>query len=157
VVSGGRATLVVLDGMGFDAARADNAAETRAKMGETVRLALVDNENPYSLGEVVITADADNGKGGCDAKHRETRPYTLQIMVLPAESTHLDGDRLYLAALQGSHQVGVAQLTQIIGRWALTTHEVHDLPRRVLPDPTIAASVEFVLSEARYAQKRKSS
>jgi hypothetical protein len=26
----------------------------------------------------------------------------------------------------------------------------------VLPDPTIAASVEFVLSEARYAQKRKS-
>jgi hypothetical protein len=48
------------------------------------------------------------------------------------------------------------RLAQVVGRWALTAHEIHDLPRRTLPDPTIAASVDFVVSEARYAQKRQS-
>ncbi len=61
---------------------------------------------------------------------------------------------LRLATISGG-QVGAAQLTQIIGGWSLTTHDIHDLPRRVLPDPTIAASVEFVIGEARYAQQRK--
>ena len=42
--SSGRSTLVLLDGMGFDAARVDNALPTHAKMGDSVRLALVDAE-----------------------------------------------------------------------------------------------------------------
>lgn len=149
-VSGGRSALVVLDGMGFDAARVEDAATIRAQMGDSVRLALVDGESPFRIDDVVMTVDDRRGD-------LAGRPYTLQISLTPADVTHLDGDRLYLAGLAGSGQVGVAQLTGIIDRWALVTHEIHDLPRRALPDPTIAASVEFVLSEARYAQKRRSS
>ncbi|MFN8560461.1 MAG: hypothetical protein U0703_02235 [Anaerolineae bacterium] len=163
-VSGGRSTLVVLDGMGFDAARVDNAAAIRAQMGDSVRLALVDGENPYRVDDVEIAADdltplrsaqsplSTPWRGGSGGE-----VFRLQIILSPAERTHLDGDRLYLAGLAGGEQVGVAQLTRIIDRWALVTHEIHELPRRALPDPTIAASVEFVLSEARYAQKRRSS
>ncbi|MCC6801567.1 MAG: hypothetical protein IT319_01685 [Anaerolineae bacterium] len=176
-VSGGRSTLVVLDGMGFDAARVDNAAVIRAQMGDAVRLALVDGENPHRIEDVVVITHPSTpspfsytggekgnaprpvhaGEGQGDQRLHGVRGNVLQINLTPAETTHLDGDRLYLAGLAGSEQVGVAQLTRIIDRWALVTHEIHDLPRRALPDPTIAASVDFVLSEARYAQKRRSS
>ncbi len=195
-VTGGRSTLVVLDGMGYDAARVDEAAVKRAKLGGGVRIALVDGENPAEIEDVAITAEADQGdsatppprpsvasppriQGGARtpivahagrvksgdgesvsnpgevlAAQVLTRPYGLQIVLRPADETRLDGSVLRLAAISGG-QVGAAQLTRLIGRWSLTTHEIHDLPRRVLPDPTISASVEFVLSEARYAQQRK--
>ncbi len=146
-VSGGRSTLVVLDGMGYDVTRVEDAAAKRAKLGDSVRIALVDGENPHFIEDVVITAG--NELGGF-----QSRPYGLQIILAPADETRLDGSVLRLAAIRGG-QVGAAQLTQIVGRWSLATHEIHDLPRRVLPDPTIAASVEFVISEARYAQQRR--
>ena len=148
-VSDGRSTLVVLDGMGYDAVRVADSRGTQAKMGSSVRLALIDAETPLEIEDVLITVDRRD--------ELKTRPSSLHIILTPAEATDLEGDTLFLAAPSGAQQVGVAQLTQIIGRWTLTTHEIHDLPRRILPDPTIAASVEFVLSEARYAQKRKSS
>ena len=57
-VTSGRSTLVVLDGMGFDAARVCDAAGIRAKMGGSVRLTLVDEKNPYRVDEVeMIVAD----------------------------------------------------------------------------------------------------
>jgi hypothetical protein len=149
-VSGGRSTLVMLDGMGYEAARADGAAELQAKMGEGVRLALVDEAAPREIEGVLMTAG--NDRGGF-----QTRPYNLVIDLTPADETRLDGDRLALARLDSPEKVGVAQLTQIIGRWMLTNREIHELPRRIAPDPTIAASVDFVLSEARYAQKRRAS
>ncbi|MBI1258823.1 MAG: hypothetical protein GC204_15240 [Chloroflexi bacterium] len=149
-VSGGRSTLVVLDGMGYDAARVDDAAGKVEKMGGGVRLALVDDTHPFAFEDVLITAEERRGD-------LPGRPYSLQIMLSSAENTHLDGARLSLAALDGSQQIGAAQLTKGIGGWALIAHEIHELPRRTLPDPTITAAVEFVVSEARYAQKRRSS
>ncbi len=149
--SGGRSTLVVLDGMGFDAARAEDAAGKQAKMGGSVRLKLVDDATPLEIEDVLI-ASSNHRRGDLPG-----RPYTLQIVLTPADATHLDGDTLYLAAINGSQQIGAAQLTREISRWRLVAHAIHDLPRRTLPDPTIAAAVEFVISEARYAQKRKSS
>ncbi len=190
-VSGGRSTLVVLDGMGYDAARVEDAPAKRAKLGGGVQIALVDGDNPHEIEDVVITAGASRGgnatppprspvaspprlQGGArtpsvanvggdssdDSKSAsnlggfQIRPYGLQIVLTPADETRLDGSVLRLAAISGG-QVGAAQLTQIVGRWSLATHEIHDLPRRILPSPTIAASVEFVISEARYAQQRK--
>ncbi len=149
-ISGGRSTLVLLDGMGYDAAAVSDAAGKRDRMGEGVRLALVDEATPFVSEEVVISTDT--GKGGL-----LTNAYSLQIVLTPAEETRLDGERLALARLDSAQRVGVAQLAQIVGRWTLTAHEIHELPRRILPDPTIAASVEFVVSEARYAQKRHQS
>ena len=146
-VSGGRSTLVVLDGMGYDAARVENAADKIEKMGGGVRMALVDDTHPFALENVRITAGI----------RLESPPNLLEISLFPAESTHLADQTLFLAKLTGSQQVGAAQLTKVIGGWSLIAHEIHELPRRTLPDPTITAAVEFVVSEARYAQKRRSS
>ena len=146
-VSGGRSTLVVLDGMGYDAALVEDAAGKAEKMGTGVRMALVDDQRPFTLEDALIM-------GG---KPLESPPNFLKIQLFPAKTTRFDDNTLFLAELSGSQQVGAAQLTRIAGNWALTRHEIHDLPRRALPDPTIAAAVEFVISEARYAQKRRSS
>ena len=107
----------------------------------------VDEETPLEIEDVLLTAG--NLRGESD------HPYRLQIVLTPDEATHLEGETLLLAGLNGGHQVGVARLNEIVGRWVLSEHEVHELPRRTLPDPTITAAVEFVISEARYAQKRK--
>lgn len=149
-ITGGRSTLVVLDGMGYTAARTDHAAQKQAQLGAGVRLALVDAASPHVSADVLITADAESGA-------LPARPGSLEISLLPGDETRLDGSRLTLSRLNSPQRVGAARLTQIVGRWTLTAHEIHDLPRRTLPDPTIAASVEFVLSEARYAQKRRAS
>ena len=146
-VSDGRSTLVVLDGMGYEAARVDDAAGKAAKMGAGVRMALVDEAHPFALEDALIMARIP----------LESSPNLLKICLFPAEKTHFDDNTLFLAKLSGSQQVGAAQLTHLIGGWTLTAHEIHDLPRRTLPDPTIAAAVEFVVSEAKYAQKRRSS
>lgn len=143
-VSDGRSTLVVLDGMGYDAARVADAAAKRDQMGGGIGIALVDADNPHAIDDVWLTADPRSGESHSG----------LQIVLSPADETQLDGNVLSLAAVERG-QVGAAQLTQISGRWSLTSSDIHDLPRRTLPDPTIAASVEFVLSEARYAQQRK--
>jgi hypothetical protein len=97
---------------------------------------------------VLISADTRRGD-------LSGRPYSLHIILAPADATALEGDRLSLARLDSAQKVGAARLAQVVGRWVLTSHEIHDLPRRALPDPTIAASVDFVISEARYAQKRQ--
>ncbi len=149
-VTNGRSTLVALDGMGYDAARVSDAAALRAKMGDGVRMALVDETHPHTIEDVVIAA-TEHEEG------LETHSYSLHILMGAAETTRLEGEQLSLAGLNGSQQVGVARLTQIVGRWTLTAYEIHNLPRRTLPDPTIAASVDFVISEARYAQKRQKS
>jgi hypothetical protein len=49
----------------------------------------------------------------------------------------------------------MAQVANIAGRPALVAHEIFDLPPNTLPDPTIAATVEFVVGEARYFQKKQ--
>ncbi len=154
-VTGGRSTLVVLDGMGYDAAAVEDASQLKAQMGESVRLALVDADTPRMIEDMVISL-FDNDEGGSGLASQAARPYSLEIRLTPAEATRLDGDRLTLGDVAAG-QVGAAQLIRVGDRWSLARHELHDLPHRALPDPTIAASVEFVLSEARYAQKRRAS
>lgn len=144
-VTGGRSTLVLLDGMGYNAARVSDAPFLRAKMGDGVSMALVDEANPHRIEDVLIAANAETNSA----------PYTLRIVLSPSETTRLDGNTLHLAGLNGSQQVGAARLALIVGRWTLTGHEIHELPKRILPDPTITGSVDFVISEARYAQKRQ--
>ena len=110
-------------------------------------LTLVDDTHPFAFENVRITAGI----------RLESPPDLLEISLFPAESTHFADQTLFLAKLSGAQQVGAAQLAKTIGGWSLTRHEIHDLPRKTLPDPTISAAVEFVVSEARYAQKRRSS
>lgn len=146
-VTGGRSTLVLLDGMGYNAARVSDAPFLRAKMGDGVSMALVDEAKPHVIEDVII-ATRDEATSA---------PYTLRIVLAASETTRLDGHTLHLAGLNSSQQVGTARLAFIVGRWTLTGDEIHELPKRTLPDPTITGSVDFVISEARYAQKRQKS
>jgi hypothetical protein len=126
--TGGRSTLIVLDAMGYDAANvAALDADARAKLADTVRLALADGEYRWQ------------GDEGAD----------LRVLFSPdGATTQLEGDTLTLAAVNGG-AVGTARLVWKGGAAHLDSHSVHPLPAGALPDPTIAATVEFVLAEAR--------
>lgn len=145
-VTGGRSALIVLDAMGFHAARAglDAAARDRLR-ANLLAMALVDDDHPWQENNVLVTSDP--GRGGS-----ETLPYALQIALSPASETRLDGRTLWLAGVKTA-QVGVVQVNDVP---ALIHHAVYDLPSTTLPDPTITAAVDFVLSEARQLQRKSS-
>lgn len=144
-VTGGRSALLVLDAMGFHAARTDLDAASRERLrGNLLGLALLDDEHPRQENDILITA---HGRG-----EPPVRPCTLHIVLAPANETRLDGRTLLLAGVEQG-QIGVAQVSD---EPALLHHAVHDLPAAVLPDPTITAAVDFVLSEARQAQRKNS-
>lgn len=145
--SGGRSMPVALDGMGYHAVNVSGffAPDAREKIGASVQIALVDDDHPANVDGIWLTT------GTASSSNRSAG---LHIRLTPAESTRLEGSTLSLARV-GGQQIGVAKLTPIAGAWVLTAHDVHDLPARALPDPTIAGVVDFVKSEARYAQKRR--
>ena len=148
-VTGGRSMLVALESMGYDAANVTGflAPDGRAKLGDMVRLALVDDEHPAQVGDVEIT-------------HRGVARYApttaaLTILLEPAAATTFEGNILSLVHVNVG-QVGVARLCTKKVPFELEEQAIFDLPRQTQPDPTIAGVVDFVTSEARYAQKRMS-
>ena len=145
--SGGRSMPVAFDGMGYHAVNVGGffAPDAREKIGATVQIALVDDNHPAEIDGIWLATGAKSG-----ASHAAG----LHIRLAPAESTQMKNGMLSLARV-GGRQIGVAKLTPIAGAWTLTAHDIHDLPARVLPDPTIAGIVDFVKSDARYAQKRR--
>jgi len=130
--TGGRSTLIVLDAMGYDAANVSSflADGEREKLSGTVRLALVDSAHPWQT----------DG---------------LQILLQPAPETRLDNGVLSLASVQAG-QIGVAHLTPAGHSYRLAAQAVFDLSPATPPDATISATVEFVVSEARFYQRKKS-
>ncbi|MBI5668535.1 MAG: hypothetical protein HZC41_11065 [Chloroflexi bacterium] len=142
-VTGGRSALIVLDAMGYHAARVnlDAAAHDRLR-ANLLAMALVDDDHPWQENAILLTS---NGRGDLLG-----RPYALHIVLSPAAETRLDGGTLSLAAVKAG-QVGVVQVSN---EPALIHHTVYDLPPTALPDPTITAAVDFVLSEARQLQRK---
>jgi hypothetical protein len=147
--TGGRSTLIVLDAMGYDAANVSGflTAEGRAKLEGNVSVGLVDAAHTWQDGDVLITNGSLRGD-------RPGRPYSIHIALTTATSTHLDGNTLYLAPVNAG-QLGMAQVTSAGSKLTLAAHEVFDLPATTPPDPTIAATVEFVVSEARLFERKK--
>lgn len=140
-ITGGRSMLVALDGMGYDAANASDAAsDAREKLGGNVRLTLVDPAHDWWDGEI------------CATLRKETRQQNrgVTIWMAPVETTQIRDGALELRPVSGL-QVGLARLID----GALTASDILDLPPRTAPDPTIAGIVDFILSEARLAQKKR--
>ena len=142
-VTGGRSTLHVLDAMGYHAANVQGylSAEGRHKLdAQALGVHLVDSGESWGQAGAYITTQpvADNAHG-------------LHIILAPADSTRMQGRSLYLAALEAG-QVGRVVLDDL----NIVEQQVLQLPPGTLPDPTIAATVEFVLDEARYTQRRHS-
>lgn len=147
-VTGGRSMLLVLDAMGYDAANASNylSAAGQAKLAENyLNIAALAAGETWSRQGVVVTTD--------DAA---TEPHELHIVLAPGDKTSLTGRTLRLAAVNAG-QAGVVQIGSANGngRLAILNYRVDDVPPTALPDPTIAATVDFVLSEARYYRKRR--
>lgn len=144
--TGGRSTLLVLDAMGYHAVNVaglltDEARERLA--GNVLTLALVDGKTAWQQGEVAMTLS----KGDL-----VDRPYRLQIIGTPAAQTQIAGKTLTLANVTVG-QIGVAHI-DLTTAPKLLAHTIFDLPSTTLPDPTIAAAVDFVMGEARYFQSR---
>lgn len=138
-VTDGRSALVALDGMGFDAARNDGYAPPDAKdrLGPTVNIAIVEPGRPFVRDGIAVCAD-------------DARPAPLTIDLRPAGRSFLAGNVLHLEQIAHG-QVGEVQLEA--GR--LVEAAVHHLPPGMPPDPTISGIVDFILAEARLAQKRR--
>lgn len=139
-ITGGRSVLVALDGMGYDAANVSAFAtpDLREKLGANVRLALVDEAHDWTWEGVRVALTA-GGEG-------------TTISLAPAATTHIEGNTLHLQEVKAG-QVGMAQIAP--RPLLLLQQDVFDLPTMAQPDPTIAGIVDFILSEARYTQKRR--
>jgi hypothetical protein len=137
-VTGGRSMLVALDGMGYHAANVEGqlTPALRARMGDLTQMALVDAAHPCTHAAVEMTVNATAASA----------PLTVRLD--PAPETTLDGRTLRLGLVKHG-EVGRARL-----RGAALEGDTQPLPGAAEPDPTIAGIVDFILSEARYTQKR---
>jgi hypothetical protein len=149
-VTGGRSMLLALDAMGYHAANATGylTAEGRAKLAENIlNLAVLTAGDAWIQDGVAVTADDPP-----DQNH------ALHVALRSAAETRLEQRTLHLATVSGG-QIGVVEIGpgEGNGRLTILNTAIHTLPDTILPDPTIAATVEFVLSEARYYQRRRGS
>ncbi|MCY4060733.1 MAG: hypothetical protein OXG53_00030 [Chloroflexi bacterium] len=147
--TGGRSTLIVLDGMGYHAANIAGALdrENRDKLAAIVTMGLVDEMDDW-LYDVPPTRDP--------SIRVRLRPRDdgarLQTILQPAASTRIEGTALHLQAV-GAGQVGEA-LVDLRGEPCLLSARVHPMPPDTPPNPSIAGAVEFVEAEARLLAKK---
>ena len=79
----------------------------------------------------------------------------LNINLTPASVTEIKSNTLHLADVQAA-QVGTAQVSFLTGSPRLIANAIFDLPTNTAPDPTIAATVDFIRSEARFYSRNHS-
>lgn len=139
-ISGGRSALVALDGMGYSAAVNDGYADTnvRTKLGANVNLSVIDAATPWITDGIAFVV----GDSASPA------PFTVRLD--PAPVSRVQSGVLRLASVSAG-QVGEVRVEG--GR--LTESAVHYLPPGTPPDPTISGIIDFILAEARYAQKKR--
>lgn len=147
--TGGRSSLIVLDGMGYHAANVAGALnrENSDKLAAQVTLALVDEERDWLL---PLPPPSEAGIR-VTLRPRDDAPEP-QICLAPAATTRVEGKALYLRAVRVG-QVGVA-CVGLPGGLRLLSACAHQMPPDTPPNPSIAGAVEFVEAEARYFAKQ---
>lgn len=133
----GRSTLIVLDAMGYHAARADLSAESRARLGDMLHLRVIDAAHPAEINGTRIVSDAVESAAA------------LTIALTPHDTTTLENGLLRLTAIPAAH-VGAVRVSEA----TIRDQALYALPADTPPTPTIAGMVDFVLSEARQYQRR---
>ncbi|PJF25111.1 MAG: hypothetical protein CUN53_14430, partial [Phototrophicales bacterium] len=140
-VTGGRSMLIALDGMGYDAAHAALSDEDRARLGDSVRMAVVDTNHPAQVGDIALSEERD--------------PSAVLTVLLPMTvKTILEGDVLMLGRVSAG-EIGHLRLTADAASPVRVTSEVLTLPAEIPPDPTIAGVIDFIEREADYARRRR--
>ena len=150
-LTGGRAALFVLDAMGYHAV---NAAGTlggslSAPLRAGYRTAILAPGSDWrdERGERWIRCTVAQQAEQCEGE-------ALCVSLAPADETQLQSGVLRLAHVTAGC-VGRAQLWLGDGGAQLLAAAVHSLPAHILPEPSIAATVDFVLSEARQLTARR--
>ncbi len=142
----GRSMLLGLDAMGYDAAHTDvlvdEASRERLK-ANLLGLALVDAAHPWEDDRLRLATS------GLPDTNR------LTIRLDPSESIYLSGRVLRLSVLQAG-QIGSVVIDNLPDAPTISSIVIYDLPPGTLPDPTISAAVEFIVSEAQRYQRRAS-
>lgn len=148
--TGGRSTLIVLDGMGYHAANIAGALdrENRDKLAAIVTMGLVDETDDWLYCVPPIRDPSIRA-----ALRPRDDPARLQIVLAPAESTRIEGNVVCLRAVKAG-QVGEA-VVDLRGEPALLAASVHEMPPDTPPNPSIAGAVEFVEAEARLLAKKR--
>ena len=147
--TGGRSTLMALDAMGYHAANVAGTLDhrNREKLAEQVTMALVDDGRDWLYRMPSLRDESISVR--LRARDNEAR---LQIALSPAERTTIKGNAICLGAV-GAGQVGEA-LVDLRGAPALIGARIQRMPPDTPPNPSIAATVEFVEAEARYFAKQ---
>lgn len=141
-VTGGRSMLIALDAMGFSAVNATEISEEeRARLEALVSMALVDERYTHVDGEVLFEVTPESGDGH------------LRVILLPAESTEINGTLLTLEKLEKG-QVGEVRVAVTEHGYHIKEAKIYTLPLDTPPDPSIISVVEFIIAEARTYQRR---
>jgi hypothetical protein len=146
--TGGRSALLVLDAMGYTAANGCGflSDEGRARLvANRMGMAVLCAGEVWAHDGVVITTGGEP----------PSQPHELHVILDCGTATHLEHNKLRLANVEAG-QVAVVQVggTGQNGHLAITRHEVLTLSPDTPPDSTIAATVDFVRSEADYHRRR---
>jgi hypothetical protein len=150
-VTGGRSTLIVLDGMGYHAARVDLADEERAKIEDVVTMGLVDDKHDWHY-HIPPVIDDSICITNSPQKNDSLR---LQIHLKATQKTAIQGKMLTLQTVEAG-QVGMVTVDLSLAAPRLIHTEIRQIPSNIHPNPTIVASVDFVESEARFFQNKQS-
>ena len=148
--TGGRSTLIVLDGMGYHAANIEDTLDStnRELLAQQVTMGLVDRARDWAYHLPPVT-DPSIRATVTPTEHRAR----LQIMLSPAKRTWLDGNVLNLEAVLAG-QIGEVCVDLEAGA-QITSAALHELPPNTPPNPSIAGAVDFVEAEARYHAKKR--
>lgn len=148
--TGGRSTLVVLDGMGYHAVNVSGflTASEQERLKTLLTTGMVDERRVWRYHVPPLRDE------GIVVAAQEVPALRLCIVAAPAPHTRLENRTLYVQGVRRD-QIGMAQI-QLVPEPVLTAQAIYDVPPHLPPDVTISAAVEFVEEEAREFQKRRS-
>jgi hypothetical protein len=161
----GRSTLIALDAMGYQAANISGALtpESRIRLRDNLLgMALIDADHDAQHEDLLFTTRREGSQilphsipplyaveKGLGGEEHHNEAIRLSINLTPASTTHLTATNLHLADVHAG-QIGMAQISFLTGSPTLNAKSIFDVPPDTAPDPTIAATVDFIRSEARF-------
>jgi hypothetical protein len=145
----GRSMVVALDGLGYHAINVQGllSADGRHKLSGVVTAGMLDERHTWRL------KFAQYQDEGIVVAHAPMPALRLCIVCAPAPTTTLEGGVLTLQA-PPARQIGVVQLALNPQAHIVTTAH-YLVADNTPPDPSIAASIEFIEDEARSALGRQ--
>lgn len=145
-----RSVVIGLDALGYNAVNIqDNVdADSREKLADQLTLALIDDQHPNMLNGTIGLITQGGGF------MQPSSPPDISVNLTPQDETACVDNHLTLARLE-TGQVGVVVVSE--SPYRITHQSVHMLPKNTHPDPTIAGAVDFIISEARFFQKKRKS